>query len=102
MEATFKVVWPRSPRGVQAQRLGDRLPTLAGKRIGFLWDYMFRGEELFPALAEELRGRYPDIEIVGYDEFGNTHGPDEAEVIAGLPNRLVSRHIDAVVSGFGC
>ena len=61
---------------------------LSGERVAFLWDYLFRGDEIFPALKRELTHRFPDIEIVGYDEFGNTHGGDEAEMIAGLPDAL--------------
>lgn len=108
MEPTYEVVWPRSPRGVQTRRVADRLePTdgrhpLEGKRIAFLWDYLFRGDELFPLLEGELTQRFPGLEVVGYDEFGSTHGSDEVEVISGLPTALTSRHIDAVVSGMGC
>lgn len=102
MEPTYEVVWPKSPQGVQAHSLADRVNGLAGKRIGFLWDYMFRGDELFPVLEKELVNRFPGLEVVGYDEIGNTHGPDEASVIAALPDVLAERHIDAVISGMGC
>lgn len=83
-------------------RRADRLDTLAGRRIAFLWDHVFRGDEVFPVLAEELRARYPDIEILDHTEFGNTHGSDEAEMLAGLPDGLARRHVDAVVSAMGC
>ncbi len=99
--SAFDVVWPRSPLGTQPQRLAERLDTLQGKRIGFLWDYLFRGDELFPVLARELSTRY-GAEVVGYDVFGNTHGPNEAQVVGEIPSLLASRGIDAVVSGVGC
>lgn len=101
-EPSYDVVWPRSPRGVRQRPLADRLEDLAGKRVAFLWDHVFRGDEIFPVLARELRTRFPTVEIVDHDEFGNTHGGDEAEVIAGLPDALAARHVDAVVSGMGC
>ncbi len=101
-EPTYEVVWPASPLGVQARRAAPRLDDLAGRRIGFLWDHLFRGDELFPVLAKELVQRYPAIEIVGHEEFGNTHGSDEVEMIAALPGELTARHVDAVVSGMGC
>ncbi len=101
-EMHYEVVWPKSPLAVQARPLAERLDTLEGKRVGFLWDFLFRGHELFPVIEEELQCRFTRIEVVGYDEFGNTHGGDEAEVIAALPNRLHDRRIDAVVSGVGC
>ena len=108
MEPTYEVVWPRSARAVQTRRVAARLEgegrrhPLEGKRIAFLWDYLFRGDELFPVLERELTERFPGLEVVGYEEFGNTHGSDEAENVAGLPSALANRHIDAVVSGMGC
>ncbi len=102
MDSTYDVVWPRSPRGVQERRRADRLNTLGGKRVAFLWDYLFRGDELFPVLADELTRRFWDIEIVGYEEFGNLHGADEKERIGQLPQDLRNRGVDAVVSGMGC
>lgn len=102
MEAQYDVVWPRSPRGVQQRRRADRLDTLAGKRVAFLWDHLFRGDELFPVLAEELRRRFEGVEIVDHTEFGNLHGADEKERVGRLPGELRARHVDAVVSGMGC
>jgi hypothetical protein len=87
---------------VQQRRRADRLDTLAGKRIAFLWDYLFRGDELFPVLARELTARFERVEIVGYEEFGNLHGADEKERVGRLPDDLRTRGIDAVVSGMGC
>lgn len=102
MEPTYDVVWPRSPRGVQQQRRASRLDTLAGKRVAFLWDYLFRGDELFPILAKELQERYANLEVIDYAEFGNLHGADEKERVGRLPDDLRSRGVDAVVSGMGC
>ena len=102
MEPKYAVVWPRSPRGVQQRRRAARLDTLTGKRLAFLWDYLFRGDELFPVLAEQLEARFVDIEIVDYAEFGNLHGADEKERVGRLPDDLATRGVDAVVSGMGC
>ena len=101
-EPRYDVVWPRSAQGVQARRRAPRLDTLGGCRVAFLWDYLFRGDELFPVLDKELRARYADIDIVGYEEFGNLHGADEKERVGRLPDDLRTRGVDAVVSGMGC
>jgi hypothetical protein len=101
-EPVDEVVWPRSPRGVQRRRKADRLRTLHGARVAFLWDYVFRGDELFPVLEDELVRRFPGIEIVGYETFGNLHGADEKERVRELGGELHRRQIDAVVSGMGC
>ncbi|MEM9464971.1 MAG: hypothetical protein AAGA90_06345 [Actinomycetota bacterium] len=102
MEPPYHVVWPRSARGVQHRRLAPRLERLDGARIAFLWDYLFRGDELFPLLEEELRARHPGCEIVGYEVFGNLHGADEKDRVDRLPDDLRTRGVDAVVSGMGC
>lgn len=102
MEPVYEVVWPKSPRGAQRRRAAARLDSLEGKRVAFMWDYLFRGEELFPVLEMELRRRYPTIDIVSYDVIGNIHGPDEAAIVGGLGETLRAQHIDAVVCGNGC
>jgi len=102
MEPTYDVLWPQSPMGVQPRRSATRLTDPATARIAFLWDYLFRGDELFPVLEEELRRRHPGIDILPYDVVGNTHGGDEAEVMQALPRTLRDRGVDAVVSGMGC
>ena len=102
MEPTYDVVWPRSPRGVQKRRKADRLETLDRARVALLWDYLFRGDELLPILEQELTSRFPGIEIVGYEEFGNLHGADEKEKVGRFGDELHRRHVDAVVSGMGC
>ena len=101
-EPSYDVVWPGAPSGIEQRELAPRLDTLTGKRIGFLWDYLFRGDELFPILERELAARYEGVTFVGYVTFGNTHGGDEAAVIDRLPDSLRSRAVDAVVSGMGC
>ncbi len=101
-EASYDVVWPKAPMGVQANRAAPRLADLAGARIGLLWDHLFRGDELFPVLEAELRRRHPGLEIVAHEVFGNTHGADEHGMVAALPEALRANGVDAVVSGMGC
>jgi hypothetical protein len=101
-ELTYDVVSPRPPLGVQVRSTAARLDTLVGKRIGFVWDYMFRGDEIFPALEHALLERFPGLEVVGYDTFGNIHGNDEKALVAAMP-AVVSQHlVDAVIVGNGC
>lgn len=102
MADTYDVVWPRSRQAVELQDLADRPETLDGRTVGFLWDYLFRGEEIFPIIAEELRTRYPTVKIIDFDQFGSTHGDGEAELVAALPKRLRDHNVDAVVSGMAC
>jgi hypothetical protein len=98
----YRVVWPRGVRTVQAADVAPRLTTLEGKTIGQLWDDLFRGDEIFPILEEELGRRFPGIRFVGYDTFGSTHGRDEGRVLAELPDKLRRHEVDAVISGMAC
>ena len=96
------VVWPRGRRGVERGELAKRLPTLEGKTIAFLWDAVFRGDEIFPVLQAALAGRFPGARFVPWDAFGATFGGAEAKTIGELPDRLRQFHVDAVVSAVGC
>ena len=98
----YSVVWPRGEKTQEIVPLAGRLDSLEGKTVGFLWDYLFRGDEVFPLLEEGLKQRYPKINFVNYDEFGSTHGGDEHTVIAGLADKIKSTGTDAIISGMGC
>jgi hypothetical protein len=97
-----RVLWPRGRRTVTARPIAGRLDTLAGKRIGQLWDDLFRGDEIFPMLAAALQQRFPGVTFVDYRTFGSTHGAEEHDVLAGLPARMREHGVDAVISGMAC
>jgi hypothetical protein len=67
-----------------------------------LWDYIFRGDEIFPILEEELGKRFPTTKFINYNVFGSTHGDKEHEVVASIPEKLKQYRADAVISGMGC
>ena len=102
MEPSYDVVWPQSPRGVQSARQAQRCQDLSTSTVAFLWDNVFRGDELFPVLRTEHEARHPGITILDHSVFGNTHGSDEHDMISALPQTLRNRNVDAVVSGMGC
>ncbi len=100
--AQYAALWPRSPRQAKVKPLAPRLNTLEGKTIAWVWDYVFRGNEVFAQLEESLKARYPGVKFLNWSEFGNTHGSDEREVVATLAQKLKALGADAVVSGMGC
>lgn len=101
-DGSYEVLWPRTPRQAKRKTLAPRLTTLEGKTIAQLWDYVFRGDEVFEFLEQGLKARFPGVRFVSWREFGSTHGSDEREVVAALPQRLRELGVDAVVSGMGC
>ena len=98
----YAAYWPRSPRQTKEKPVAKRLDTLNGKTVAQLWDYIFRGDEVFEFLEEGLKKRYPDIRFVSWKEFGCTHGAEEHAVVASLPGKFRELGVDAVISGMGC
>jgi hypothetical protein len=98
----FEVAWPRGEKAIESIPLAKRLDTLEGKTIGIMWDWVYRGDEMFPVVEEELAKRFPGITFVGYDEFGNPHSAHEAEVLQNLPGLAEKHGCDAFIVGVGC
>ena len=97
----YEVFWPGGPSAVHTVPAAPRT-NLTGKRIGFLWNYVFRGEEIFPILKKSISERYENVEFVSYEKFGSTFGGDEHAALNALPKLLKQLKIDAVISGIGC
>ena len=98
----YETLWPRSPRDVKVKPLAKRLESLEGKRIAQLWDYVFRGDEVYAVLEEGLKARFPNVRWISWKEFGSTHGSDERKIVASLGAKLKALGVDAVISGMGC
>ncbi len=100
MEPEYEALWP-----LARSTAGDVGMTLRrareGMRVGFLWDYVFRGDEMFAVLERELPAHLPGATFVSHEEFGNIHGHDEREVLAVLGDRLREKQIDAVIAAVG-
>jgi hypothetical protein len=100
-EPLYEVVWPLGKSAYESFAPVQHVSDLTGKTVCELWDYLFRGEEIFPLLREGLRSQYFNTEFVDYSVFGNIHGGNEREVISALPELLRSRGCDVVISGIG-
>jgi hypothetical protein len=98
----YEAYWPRSARQQRARQLAPRLASLEGKTVAQLWDYLFKGDEVFALLEEGLKKRYPGVRFVSWREFGSTHGGEEKEALAALPKRFKELGVDAVISGMAC
>ena len=98
----YEAYWPRGTRQQKTRALAPRLDTLDGKTVAQLWDYLFKGDEVFTLLEEDLKRRYPGINFVSWREFGSTHADDEKKALAELPHRFKELGVDAVISGMAC
>ena len=97
----FAVVWPLAKEGNLDLEASARPSSLDGKRVAFIWDYIFRGDIMFDIIQKELRAHYSDLTFIGYDEFGNMHGKDERAVMAALGARLAAHSVDLAIVGVG-
>lgn len=100
-EGVYGVVWPLGRSTYDTRATNPRLSDLSGKTIAEVWDYLFRGEEIFPILREKLAARFPGVKFVGYDVFGNVHGPQQRNLVARAPELLRQHKVDAVISAIG-
>ena len=98
----YDVVWPKGERKLKTRPLAKRLDTLNGKTVAQLWDYLFAGDEVFAALEKKLAEQYPDVKWVSWREFGTTHGVNEKELLASLPQRFKELGVDAAISCMAC
>lgn len=101
-DGLYEVVWPSGERKLKTRPLAKRLDTLNGKTVAQLWDYLFAGDEVFVALEEKLKEQYPDVKWVSWREFGTTHGVNEKELLASLPQRFKELGVDAAISCMAC
>ena len=99
-EPLYEVVWPSGRCVSPDVTLAPGLEDLNGKTIGELWDGVFRGDQVFPILNEELRKRFPGVKIVDHKTLGITFG-NVPDYIAKLPALLKEHGLDAVISGVG-
>jgi len=98
----FEAYWPRGARQQKTRALAPRLDTLEGKTVAQLWDYLFKGDEVFALLEEGLKKQFPGVKFVSWRDLGSTHGGDEKETLAALPARFKELGVDAVISGMAC
>ncbi|MEZ5935600.1 MAG: UGSC family (seleno)protein [Alphaproteobacteria bacterium] len=98
----YATLWPGGLPAVSTFEAAPRPASLDGLVVAFVWDYVFRGDEIFPILQEALSKAYPKARFVAYDTFGSTFGGEEHRVVAELPGRLSRNDVDVAVSGVGC
>ena len=98
----YEVYWPRGARQQKTRALAPRLDDLNGKTVAQLWDQLFKGDVVFEILEESLKARFPGVKFVSWREFGSTHGGEEKEALAALPEKLKALGVDAVISGMAC
>jgi hypothetical protein len=98
-EPSFDVVHPVSRRPVAARTSNADLPGLAGKKIALVWDYLFRGDDVFRLVKERFQAERSGVEFVGHEVFGDFHG--HHELLDQLPSRLEEMGVEGTIVATG-
>jgi hypothetical protein len=98
----YETLWPGGSAAVPTFDAAPRPSTLDGLTVAFVWDYIFRGDEIFPIMQEALATAYPGTKFVNYDFFGPIFGSDEHMGVRLLPGRLAEAGADVAICGVGC
>ncbi len=101
-QSAYRTLWPGGAPAVPVFDPAPRPAALDDLTVAFVWDYVFRGDDIFPILREALAEAYPGMRFVDYDAFGSTFGGDEQAALAALPERLRAAGVDVAISGVGC
>ena len=66
---TLEVLNPDAVMQGQIETYGaaPREPTLAGKKVGLIWNAKRGGDVALDRVGEQIRERYPDIEVTRYN-----------------------------------
>ena len=99
------VIRPAGVQVVEQRSIAPRLPDLAGKTVGEIWNGVFKGDETFPIVREMFRKKFPATKIIPYTEFPFFPGDDrphaQQEVARQIAALAKEKGCDAVISGNG-
>lgn len=102
-EERFAALWPVEAAAPASTAAVPAMSDLDGRTVAFLWDYLFKGPEMFELVARSLRSEYPTMSFVGHEVFGNIHGTgaEERQRVAEIPDKLREWGVDAAVLAVG-
>ena len=102
-EPVFEVVWPLGRSVSPPVDLAPALLDLNGKSVGEFWGWVYRGDQMFPVINEELRKKYPDIRIADHEATGDSHANNimERDYVDALPDLFRQHGCNAVIVGVG-
>src|ERR1022692_3151262 len=98
-EPRYDVVWPLGPVQLDRVRAATSRSGLGGHRVAFVWDYLFRGPEMFSIIEAAWRKAEPTTEFIDYEVFGSigTSTPEGAGNLTLLGERLHEHGADYAI-----
>ena len=98
-EPRYDVVHPLGHHTGKTYKANLALPEFDGKKIAFVWDYLFRGDDVFAVAKERFSAEHAGMEFVDYEVFGNIHDYDE--LLEQMPGKLLELEVDAAIIATG-
>ncbi|HEV8518591.1 MAG TPA: hypothetical protein VGQ54_08450 [Burkholderiales bacterium] len=93
----FEVLSPAGSEIIKRKSIAPRLDNFDGKTVGEVWNGVYKGNDSFPALREQLKQRYPGLKVIPYTEFPFRYGGDTL-----TQQKEFARHIAALAKEKGC
>ena len=98
----FDVVNPIGEPSAQPEPPSTKITDFKGKTIGQVWNAEFRADQVFTALTELLKKRFPDIEVVSWNVLPTTQQRmDINKNMEDLRQAYLEKGCDAVVTATG-
>lgn len=97
--ASYDVLSPLGYRPQASSALSPGLDSLDGRKIAFIWNYLFRGDEAFELARQRIEQDHDKVQFVDYEIFGNLD--DNAELIDELPDKLRELEVDGAFIATG-
>ena len=95
----YEVVYPLGRRVQRTREPAVRPRTLEGVTIGELSNDKFDSGFVFESIEKAILKRIPTAKFVSFEQFGNTYGSSEGQVIHDLPENLKRHGVEVVISG---
>lgn len=98
----FEVVSPIGEPKAQPEPPATQITDFRGKTIGQVWNAEFRADQVFTALTELLKKRFPDIKVVPWTELPTTQQRlDTNKNMEDLRQAYLLKGCDAVITATG-
>ncbi len=98
----FEIVSPVGDPKAQPEPPATKIADFRGKTIGQVWNAEFRADQVFTALTELLKERFPDIEVVSWNELPTTQQRmDTNKNMEDLRQAYLQKGCDAVITATG-
>ena len=76
---------------------------LNDRTVAHVWDFAFKGDEMFSFVSDELRRRFPRVRLIDHEVFGDNYRAADPEAAdKALARKLRDMGVDCVISSMGC